>query len=133
MLDLDNPSSIRSSLLKARANAKSARTMLTQDMWESLNEGWRKLDSYDLAEARQQLPALIDWVKTRVMTFRGTADAGQHRNEGHDFLRAGAALERAQMAVRQRDVKYYVLLPDTEVIGATRHPYTRTPMLYSRT
>ena len=32
MLDLDNASSIRSCLLKARANAKSARTMLTQDM-----------------------------------------------------------------------------------------------------
>ena len=34
MLDLDNPSSIRSCLLKARANAKSARTMLTSDrLW----------------------------------------------------------------------------------------------------
>ena len=53
MLDLDNSSSIRSCLLKARANAKSARTMLTQDMWEALNEGWRKLDSYDVGEARQ--------------------------------------------------------------------------------
>ncbi|ALR21570.1 MULTISPECIES: alpha-E domain-containing protein [Sphingobium] len=131
MLDPDNPSSIRSCLLKARANAKSARTMLTQDMWESLNEGWRKLDSYDLAEARQQLPALIDWVKTRVMTFRGAADAGQLRNEGHDFLRAGAALERAQMTLRLLDVKYYVLLPETEVIGGNRDHYQWTSVLYA--
>jgi uncharacterized alpha-E superfamily protein len=131
MLDLDNPSSIRSSLLKARANAKSARTMLTQDMWEALNEGWRKLDSYDVAEARQQLPALIDWVKTRVMTFRGAADSGQLRNEGHDFLRAGAALERAQMTLRLLDVKYYVLLPETEVIGGNRDHYQWTSVLHA--
>jgi uncharacterized alpha-E superfamily protein len=127
MLDLDNPSSIRSCLLKARANAKSARTMLTQDMWEALNEGWRKLDSYDVGEARQQLPALIDWVKTRVMTFRGAAHSGQLRNEGHDFLRTGSALERAQMTLRLLDVKYYVLLPETEVIDH----YQWTSVLYA--
>lgn len=131
MLDLDNPSSIRSCLLKARANAKSARTMLTQDMWEALNDGWRKLDSYDLAEARQQLPSLIDWVKTRVMTFRGAADSGQLRNAGHDFLRVGSALERAQMTLRLLDIKYYVLLPETEVIGGSRDHYQWTSVLHA--
>jgi uncharacterized alpha-E superfamily protein len=131
MLDLDNPSSIRSCLAKARANGKSARTMLTQDMWEALNEGWRKLDSYDVAEARQQLPGLIDWVKTRAMTFRGAAESGQLRNEGHDFLRAGGALERAQMTLRLLDVKYYVLLPETEVVGGTRDHYQWTSVLHA--
>jgi uncharacterized alpha-E superfamily protein len=105
--------------------------MLTQDMWEALNEGWRKLDSYDVAEARQQLPALIDWVKTRVMTFRGAAHSGQLRNEGHDFLRTGSALERAQMTLRLLDVKYYVLLPETEVIGGNRDHYQWTSVLYA--
>lgn len=131
LLDLDNPSSIRSCLARARANGKSARTMLTQDMWEALNEGWRKLDSYDVAEARQQLPALIDWVKTRAMTFRGAADSGQLRNEGHDFLRLGGVLERAQMTLRLLDVKYYVLLPETEVIGGTRDHYQWTSVLHA--
>ena len=131
MLDLDNPSSIRSCLLKARANARSARTMLTQDMWEALNEGWRKLDSYDVADARAQLPVLIDWVKTRVMTLRGAADSGQLRNEGHDFLRTGSALERAQMTLRLLDVKYYVLLPETEVVGGNRDHYQWTSVLYA--
>ncbi|CAH0352269.1 hypothetical protein SPH9361_01997 [Sphingobium sp. CECT 9361] len=105
--------------------------MLTQDMWEALNEGWRKLDSYDVAEARQQLPGLIDWVKTRAMTFRGAADSGQLRNEGHDFLRTGAALERAQMTLRLLDVKYYVLLPETEVIGGNRDHYQWTSVLHA--
>jgi uncharacterized alpha-E superfamily protein len=131
MLDAENPSSIRSCLAKARANGKSARTMLTQDMWEALNEGWRKLDSLDVSEARQQLPSLIDWVKTRAMTFRGAADSGQLRNEGHDFLRAGGALERAQMTLRLLDVKYYVLLPETEVVGGTRDHYQWTSVLHA--
>lgn len=131
MLDPENPSSIRSCLSRARANGKSARTMLTQDMWEALNEGWRKLDSYDVAEARQQLPSLIDWVKTRAMTFRGAAESGQLRNEGHDFLRTGAALERAQMTLRLLDVKYYVLLPETEVIGGNRDHYQWTSVLHA--
>ncbi|MET0137532.1 MAG: alpha-E domain-containing protein [Sphingobium sp.] len=131
MLDLDNPSSIRACMLAARANAKSARTMLTQDMWECLNEGWRMLDSYDVDEARRQLPVLIDWVKTRAMTLRGAADAGQLRTEGHDFLRTGAALERAQMTLRLLDVKYYVLLPETEVIGGNRDHYQWTSVLHA--
>ncbi len=131
MLDPANPSSIRSCLLRARAAAKSARTMLTQDMWEALNEGWRQLDSYDVAEARRQLPALIDWVKTRAMTFRGAVDSGQLRNEGHDFLSAGSALERAQMTLRLLDVKYYVLLPETEVVGGGRDHYQWTSVLYA--
>lgn len=131
LLDLDNPSSVRSCLARARANGKSIRTALTQDMWEALNEGWRKLDSYDVGDARQQLPALIDWIKTRAMTFRGAADAGQLRNEGHDFLRIGGSIERAQMTLRLLDVKYYVLLPETEVVGGTRDHYQWTSVLHA--
>jgi len=77
MLDPDNSSSIRSCLLKARANAKSARTMLTQDMWEALNEGWRKLDSYDVAEARQQLRGWMRAVVFRVQFRIGNAEVSR--------------------------------------------------------
>ena len=131
LLDPNNPSSVRSCLARARENGKSVRTALTQDMWEALNEGWRKLDSYDVADARAQLPSLIDWVKTRVMTFRGAADTGQLRNEGHDFLRIGSSLERAEMTLRLLDVKYYVLLPETEVVGGTRDHYQWASVLYA--
>lgn len=131
LLDADNPSSVRSCLARARANAKSVRTALTQDMWETLNEGWRKLDSYNVADARAQLPALIDWIKARAMTFRGAADDGHLRNEGHDFLRIGGSLERAQMTLRLLDVKYYVLLPETEPIGGGRDHYQWTSVLHA--
>ncbi len=131
LLNIDNPSSIRACLARARANAKAVRTALTQDMWEAMNEGWRKLDSYDVAEARQDLPSLIDWVKTRAMTFRGATESGHLRNEGHDFLRLGGALERAQMTLRLLDVKYYVLLPELDVVGGTRDHYQWTSVLHA--
>lgn len=131
LLSADNPASIRSCLMRARANGKSVRTALTQDMWEALNEGWRKLDSYDVAEARQNLASIIDWVKTRAMTFLGATENGQLRTEGHDFVRVGGALERAQMTLRLLDVKYYVLLPETDVVGGTRDHYQWTSVLHA--
>lgn len=131
LLDPDNPSSVRSCLAQARVNAKSVRTALTQDMWETLNEGWRTLDSYNVADARAKLPTLIDWVKTRALTFRGASDDGHLRNEAHDFLRIGGSLERAQMTLRLLDIKYYVLLPETEVVGGGRDHYQWTSLLHA--
>lgn len=131
MLDPDNPASIRSCLARARQNGKSVRTALTQEMWESLNEGWRKLETYGVADARRDFAELVDWVKNRAMMFRGATESSHLRNEGHDFLRAGGALERAQMTLRLLDVKYYVLLPETEVVGGHRDHYQWTSVLHA--
>jgi uncharacterized alpha-E superfamily protein len=131
MLNPDNPASIRSCLAKARQNAKSVRTALTQEMWEALNEGWRKLETYGVVDARRDFAELIDWVKNRAMIFRGATESGHLRNEGHDFLRVGGALERAQMTLRLLDVKYYVLLPETEVVGGHRDHYQWSSVLHA--
>jgi uncharacterized alpha-E superfamily protein len=107
------------------------RTALTQDMWEALNEDWRRLESYDVADARRELPAIIDWVKGRASNFRGAAETGLLRNAGYSFLRIGSAIERAFMTLRLLDVKYYVLLPETEVVGGGRDHYQWTSVLYA--
>lgn len=131
LLDSENPASIQSCLLRARANARSVRTKLTQEMWEALNESWRRLESCEPREARQELPALIDWVKTRASIFRGAAETGMMRHAGHDFMRIGGALERAQMTLRLLDVKYFVLLPETDVVGGGRDHYQWTSVLHA--
>jgi uncharacterized alpha-E superfamily protein len=123
VLDEDNPASIRASLGRARSNGRAVRTQLTQDMWEALNDGWRLLESYDLADARRELPQLIDWAKARSASFRGAVSTGMLRNDAHDFLRIGGAIERANMTLRLLDVKYHVLLPETEVVGGGRDHY----------
>jgi uncharacterized alpha-E superfamily protein len=131
VLDPENHSSIRSCIALAHANARSVRTALTQEMWEAMNDGWRKLEDYDVAEARRDLPVIIDWVKARASEFRGAAETGLLRNGGHDFLRIGGALERAQITLRLLDVKYYVLLPETEVVGGGRDHYQWASVLYA--
>jgi uncharacterized alpha-E superfamily protein len=131
LLDEGNPSSIRSCMLRARTNGRAVRTALTQDTWEALNEDWRRLEQHDVDSARRNLSELLDWVKTRASTFRGAVETGQLRNEGHDFLRIGGALERAEMTLRLLDVKYYVLLPETAVVGGVRDHYQWTSVLHA--
>ncbi|MEO0730758.1 MAG: alpha-E domain-containing protein [Pseudomonadota bacterium] len=131
LLALDNPSSIRSCLAQARANGRAIRTALTQDMWEALNDGWRRLDTVDARTASRDLPTLIDWVKTRAAVLRGAADTGMLRNDAFDFYRLGNHLERADMMLRLLDVKYYVLLPETEAIGGGRDHYQWTSVLHA--
>ncbi|MEM6550480.1 MAG: alpha-E domain-containing protein [Pseudomonadota bacterium] len=131
MLDAENPSSIRSCLERARANGKAVRTALTQDMWESLNDDWRKLEAVDIATAQRDLPVLLDWVKAKAALFRGAAATSMLRNDGYDFLFLGSHVERADMTLRLLDVKYYVLLPETEVVGGGRDYHQWTSVLWA--
>ena len=131
LLDPENPASIHSCLVRARANGRSVRTKLTQEMWEALNLSWRRFEGLEVSEARRDLPVLIDWVKTRASVFRGAAETGMMRHAGHAFMRIGGAIERAQMTLRLLDVKYFVLLPETDVVGGGRDHYQWTSVLHA--
>lgn len=131
MLDEENPASIRACLDRARANGRAERTRLTRDMWEPLNENWRRLESLDTAAAQRELPALIDWVKARSALFRGAASTSMLRSEGYEFLKLGTHIERADMTLRLLDVKYYVLLPETDVVGGGRDYHQWTSVLWA--
>ncbi len=131
LLDKANPSSIRSCLEQARFSGRSVRSSLTREMWEALNDGWRKLELIDAAEAQRDLPAILDWVKARASMFRGTVDATMLRDDGYHFLRLGGFIERTDMTLRLLDVKYYALLPETEVVGGGRDHHQWTSVLHA--
>ncbi len=131
MLDKANPSSIRSCLERARASGRAVRIALTRDVWEALNEGWRTLEGTDAATARRDLPALLDWVKQRAALFRGAADSSMLRSDRYDFLMLGLHMERADNTLRLLDVKHFVLLPETEVVGGGRDHYQWTSVLHA--
>lgn len=131
LLDPDNPSSINACLVRARANGRSVRTKLTQEMWEALNMSWRRFEGVTPEMAVADLPGLIDWVKTRTSVFKGALETGLMRHEGHDFIRIGGAIERAQMTLRLLDVKHYALLPETDVVGGGRDHYQWTSVLHA--
>jgi uncharacterized alpha-E superfamily protein len=129
LLDPDNRSSIRSCLTSARANGRAIRTALTQDMWEALNDGWRQLGQMDAETALRNLPSLLEWTKNRTAAFRGASEISLLRNDGYFFLRIGGLIERADMTLRLLDVKYYVLLPETDVVGGGRDYHQWTSVL----
>jgi uncharacterized alpha-E superfamily protein len=129
LISVDNRSSIRSCLVQARANGRAIRTALTQDMWEALNEGWRQLDDMAPETSRRNLPTLLEWVKNRSAAFRGASEISLLRNDGYCFLRLGGLIEQADMTLRLLDAKYYVLLPETDVVGGGRDYHQWTSVL----
>jgi uncharacterized alpha-E superfamily protein len=116
--DPDNPSSIVSCFKTARHNARTVRTALTTDMWNSTNETWQQLD----ARLSQNLPTeqiaeSLEWVKERSLLFNGCYSNTMLRNDAYYFSRLGTFLERADNTARILDVKYHVLLPEGQRVG----------------
>ena len=131
VLDAENPSSIRACLERARANARAVRTALTREMWEALNDGWRKLELMDPAEAKRDLPGVMDWVKARAAMTRGASMSTMLRNDGYSFLGLGGYVERADMTLRLMSIKATALLPETDVVGGERDHHQWASVLYA--
>jgi uncharacterized alpha-E superfamily protein len=118
LLDRDNPSSVYSCLEAARRNARAQRTAITREMWESLNAAWIEYSAAAAARtAGDQLPALFDWIRERSALYRGALLNTILRNDSYYFSQLGTFLERADNTARILDVKYYVLLPQNELVG----------------
>ncbi|MEM0987895.1 MAG: alpha-E domain-containing protein [Pseudomonadota bacterium] len=131
ILDNENPSSIRACLERARANGRSVRTALTIQLWEVLNDGWRKLELMDPAEALRDLSGVLDWVKLRGSAIRGASTSTMLRDDNYVFLGLGGYVERADMTLRLLDVKSYVLLPEMDVVGGGRDHHQWTSVLHA--
>jgi uncharacterized alpha-E superfamily protein len=118
LFDETNPSSVRACLLAARTNARSVRTALTTDMWESLNSAWLEFSSIDPREMQgSKLQDLLQWVKQVSHRYRGALLSTFLRDDGYAFSQIGNFVERADNTARILDMKYYVLLPRTDLIG----------------
>ncbi len=118
LLDRDNPSSVYSCIAAARSNARAQRTAITREMWESINTAWIEFSSSAQRRIRgNELPMLFDWIRERSSLFRGALLNTILRNDTFYFTQLGTFLERADNTSRILDVKYYVLLPQNEVVG----------------
>lgn len=118
LFDEANPSSVRSCLLAARTNARSVRTALTTEVWETINAGWLEFSAIrprDITGGR--LPELLNRVKQISHQFRGALISTILRDDGYAFATIGGYVERADNTARILDMKYYVLLPRATLIG----------------
>ena len=129
-LDPSNPSSIRSCLDTARANARSVRTALTEEGWEAINTAWLEVSRFGTSlDGRQQLGPLLDLVKHAVSAFEGAAVRTMLRSDAYWFINLGSAIERADNSARLLDVKYHLLLPRGESVGGSLDYFQWTTIL----
>jgi len=118
LFDESNPSSVRSCLMAARTNARSVRTALTLEVWETINSAWLEFAAIKPSEVTGgRLPELLGWVKQISHQFRGALISTILRDDGYAFSTIGGYVERADNTARILDMKYYVLLPRATLVG----------------
>lgn len=114
----DNPTSIKSCIETARSNARAVRTAMTGEMWEIINDVWLEMQKVNLRKLdAARLPRFLTFVKEASLRFDGAAYRTMLRTDHFWFQRLGTFIERADNTARLLDVKYHVLLPETEAIG----------------
>ena len=111
------------------------RTALTAEIWESINGAWIELKRFEkgnLASGRydrEDLSRFLEFVKRISLDYDGSAYRTMLRNEAYWFSRLGLYIERADNTARILDVKYHVLLPETETVGGSLDYFQWTAIL----
>lgn len=126
-----NQSSIRNCIQLARANARAVRTALTVEMWEAINGAYLELNAFEQRGGRssEDLTRFLDVVKQVSAAYDGGAHRTMLRNDAYWFSRVGLYIERADNTARLLDVKYHVLLPDSEAVGGSLDYFQWTAIL----
>ena len=110
VLDVDNASSIRSSIRLARENARATRPELTTEVWEGINQTYLELETMSYAKMVDQgFREFFDWVKERSHLFRGAIYGTMRRGDAFTFSRLGTFMERADNTARFLAVKWDML------------------------
>jgi len=128
--DRENTSSVIGCIETARQNGRAVRTALTTEMWDALNGAYLELrDIERRPRSDLLLPQLCDWTKRQGSLLRGATEATHLQNDGYDFMNLGYFIERGDNTARLLDVKYYVLLPTTDMVGGSVDSYQWTTLL----
>ena len=116
--DRSNPSSILSVMEAARENARMSRTALTREVWEAINEAWIQMKSLLLRPiSEREVPKVLSAIRQQSSLVRGALHGTMLRNDVYNFSRIGTFIERADSTARTLDVKYYLLLPSSSLVG----------------
>jgi uncharacterized alpha-E superfamily protein len=115
--DLDNPTSIMTSVNRARNNARSVRGSISSDMWRELNKlYWQLSDPAFRRDVANSPHDLFQAVQTGSQLFQGLCDSTLAHDEGWQFIQLGRYLERADSTLRLLDVKHRTL---SQLVGAS--------------
>lgn len=116
----ENPSSVLAMAEMARTNARVARSSLTMEVWEAVNEGWMTLKDVLSRPVRESnLGVVLATIRRETTLFRGASYGTMLRSDIYQFARAGMFIERADNTARILDVKYHLLLPSLAYVGSS--------------
>ncbi|MBU0946051.1 MAG: alpha-E domain-containing protein [Proteobacteria bacterium] len=116
--DRQYPNSILSCVSAARENARSIREIISSEMWEHLNNFYLELIREEsITMAIQDPNRFFRIIKMRSHLFTGLLDSTMSHGEAWNFARIGMMIERADKTSRILDVKYFMLLPQANLIN----------------
>ena len=116
--DRDYPNSILTCLANARENARSIREIISSEMWEHLNQFYLELANDDSrALALEDPHRFFKIIQMRSHLFTGLMDCTMSHGEAWNFARIGMMIERADKTSRILDVKYFMLLPQVDLVN----------------
>ena len=103
--DRDNPSSLVSSIVAARDNARQVRDLISSEMWEQINRQYLRITQldYDWIWSGNPVQTFID-IGDGIWMFQGITQSTMRHGEGFDFIELGTHIERAQLIARLLDV-----------------------------
>lgn len=105
--DAGNPDSIRSSIHRARENARMLRPFIPLEMWAQLNTFNTEVESIDEAAiVPARLPRTCAKIRAGCLAQIGVAESTLFRDEGYYFFKLGLLIERADQTSRLLDVKF---------------------------
>ncbi|WP_408872148.1 alpha-E domain-containing protein [Gluconobacter sp. Dm-62] len=114
-----NPTSIRAMAHMARENARSARPLISTEMWMQLNvftQSMMELSTPDIR--RNGLSGLCNRLKQDCQTHFGVTEGTLYRDQAWLFYLLGKYLERSDQITRLIDIRYHTLLPGGETFGS---------------
>lgn len=115
-----NPGNVRAMFGAVRSNARMARTNISSDVWEAVNENWMQIDRLLARPVGQGMVGEVLGAIRRAGTqVHGAFDGSILRDEGYHFARAGTFIERADSTARIIDMKYFLLLPSLSYVGSS--------------
>lgn len=106
--DTRNPASLLQSVKGARENARTAREILSSEMWETINALWHWLQSGPGRRLyRSDRDRFYQHVREMSELFHGQAEETMLNGEPWAFMRLGRHLERTGQTARLMDVHYH--------------------------
>ena len=113
--DINNPSSILSSLGYARENFRTVREIIPRTAWHSLNKLYLfAKESVQSGLTQKGRDEYLEGIISGSQQLNGLMGSVMYQDEAWHFLRIGKDLERAEMTTRIIDVRSSDLLTDTE-------------------